>query len=55
MRSISWTLTFFLLFASTLAAQDLPYVQKNPDEFLKTARQQQRPSVVIFNFNLSSG
>jgi hypothetical protein len=47
--------TFLGLSIASLAAQDKPYQEGDVDAFLTTARSNERPSIVLFNFDEKSG
>lgn len=44
-----------LTLGSVLAAQQKPYSEGNVDAFLKNARANARPAVVLFNFDHDTG
>ena len=48
-------LTIGWLFLSGLAAQEKPYQEGDVDAFLRGARGEGRPAVVLFNFDEKSG
>ena len=54
MRRVS-ALTIGWLFLSGLAAQEKPYQEGDVDAFLRGARGEGRPAVVLFNFDEKSG
>lgn len=55
MRKLLATVAALFVLASALVAQQEPYVEASPDEFLTKARTAERPALVLFNFNLKSG
>ena len=49
------TIALWLMALSSLAAQEKCYQEGGVDSFLKQARSEGRPSIVLFNFDDKSG
>ena len=56
MKTLLILFSFFFLVAGAAGQEfDLPYAQGNVKEFLKECRNNDQPSIVLYNFNLESG